>query len=114
VAAQPGHRARRRHPRDEPGARFGGQYGAAGRGAALPHADRNRGNGPEDLAGAERRPGAPPGTAATDRGRSASTSGRCGLRLCRRGRLQRGRGRDRRAAQPAHVLALPPDDRRAT
>ena len=40
MAAEPGHRARRRHPRDEPGAWFGGQHGVAGRGAALPHADR--------------------------------------------------------------------------
>jgi hypothetical protein len=40
VAAEPGHRARRRHPRDEPGAWFGGQHGAARRGAAQWLADR--------------------------------------------------------------------------
>ena len=69
VAAQPGDRARRRHPRDEPGARFGGQYGAAGRGAALPHADRNRGKRGPNGPGREPQPSGPgaerPGTAAT-------------------------------------------------
>ena len=122
VAAQPDHRARRRHPRDEPGARVGGQYGPAGRGAALPSADRNRGKRSPNGPGRERnRPGRERNRRERnrrerrrpDRGGRRVRAADARLRLRRRGHLQSSRGRDRRTAQPPHVLALPPDDRRA-
>ncbi len=117
VAPQPGHGARRRHPRDEPGTRFGGQHGAAGRGAALPHADRSRRKRDPNGPGRERccsgRERSRAERSWPDRGRRGVRAADARLRLRRRGRLQGGRGRNRRAAQPAHVLALPPDDRHA-
>ena len=42
LAAEPGHGARRRHPRDEPGPRFGREHRPARRRAALPPADHGR------------------------------------------------------------------------
>jgi hypothetical protein len=126
LAAEPGHRTRRRHPRDEPGARFGGQHRAAGRGAALPHADRARGKGARR---AQRRTNqgrtsrsrtnqrrANPGRTdqrRRDRGRRRVRKADARRRLRCRRRLQPSGGQDRHAAQPAHVLAVPPDDRPA-
>ena len=42
LAGKPGHRARRCHPRDEPGGRLRGKHGPAGCRAAVPRTDRPR------------------------------------------------------------------------
>jgi hypothetical protein len=117
LAAEPGHGTRRRHSRDEPGRRFGREYRAAGRRAAVPDADRRH---------RERHQGRPPGRRRSERRRSGRRRGK--RRRWRRRRSHRGgrriRGADarvrlrrRRRVQPGqcgrgatrgHVLALPP------
>jgi hypothetical protein len=89
LAAEPGHGTRRRHPRDEPGRRFGREYRAAGRRAAVPDADRRR-----------------CGQRGSHRGGRPVRGADARVRLRRRRRVEPGQCGH--AAARAHVLALPP------
>ena len=104
LAAEPGHGARRRHPRDEPGRRFGREYRAARRRAAVPDAGR-RDRGQHEGRPRERRRC---GQRRSHRGGRRIRGADARVRLRRRRRVQPGRCRDGRAAARAHVLALPP------